>query len=150
MAVQKFAEVADITAITGVTVAEDERTRAAIVIETMTGLIESVDRPDISDRDRYYLKLATAFQAAWMHDHPDLYSREDVTSASQDGESVTFRNVDAHTLAPLARKSIRRLSWRGIRAIAPGNGVPVGSSTRPNVNSEEYDDWLFDRFGKPV
>lgn len=149
MAVQKFAEVADITAITGVTVDEGERTRAAIVIETLTGLIESVDRPDISDRDRYYLKLATAFQAAWMHDHPDLYSREDVTSASQDGESVTFRNVNAHVLAPLARNAIRRLSWRGIRAIAPG-GAAVATSSRINVNSEEYDDWLFDRFGKPV
>lgn len=149
MAVQKFAEVADITAITGVTVDEGERTRAAIVIETLTGLIESVDRPDISDRDRYYLKLATAFQAAWMHDHPDLYSREDVTSASQDGESVTFRNVDAHTIAPLARKAIKKLSWAGRRVVMPGGG-PATLAGRINVNSEEYDDWLFDRFGKPV
>ena len=149
MAAQKFAEVTEIVAITGVTVEEDARKRAAIVIETVTGLIEDVDRPDITDRDRYYLKLATAFQAAWIHDHPDLYSREDVTSASQDGESVTFRNVDAHTIAPLARKAIKKLSWAGRRVVMPGGGAATLTG-RINVNSEEYDDWLFDRFGKPV
>ena len=116
MAAPKWATIADVLAKTGLTVTETQRTIAAGVLETVTGLIEEVERPGISDRDRYWLKIATCYQAAYVFDNPDLFSRSDVTSAAQDGESASFRNVDAHLLAPLARKSIRRLSWRGIRA----------------------------------
>lgn len=135
----QWCTVADVKAVTGVTVDADTRTRAAILLGTLIGLIEGVKRDDISDRDKHYLKLTTAFQAAWMQDHPDLYSREDVTSASQDGESATYRNADAHLLAPLARKSIRRLSWRGLRSILPTVG---NEPTVRNVNSEAFDDSL--------
>lgn len=128
--------------ITGATVTPDLRTRAALTIGTMVGLIEGVQRPDISDRDKHYLKLATAYQAAWMKNHPDLFDREDVTSAGQDGESVSFRNVDSHVLAPLARKAIRRLSWRGKRMVMPGGGSATASTSRLNVNSEDFDDSL--------
>ncbi len=128
----------DVRVITGVIVTDDERARAASILETVTGLIEAVSRPDISDRDRHFLKLATCYQAAWMQNHPDLFDREDVTSASQDGESAAYRNPDSHLLAPLARKSIRRLSWRGLRAI----GGMSTASARIDVNSERFDDSL--------
>lgn len=129
----QWASVSDVTSKTGVTPTETQRTIAVGVLETVTGLIEEVERPDISDRDRYFLKLATCYQAAFVVDNPDLFARADVTSASQDGESATFRNPDAHLLAPLARKAIRRLSWRGIRALRPGGG------TDPKVNSSDLD-----------
>lgn len=133
-----WATAADAKAITGVDVTATERNIAAASLETMIGLIEEVDRPDISDRDKRFLKLACAYQAAFVHDNPDLFSRADVSSASQDGESAAFRNPDAHILAPLARKAIRRLSWRGLTR--PNDRA--ASRTRPNVNSEEYDDSL--------
>ena len=139
MAATPWATIADVKTKTGVDVSEYQRTTAVGVLETVTGLIEEVERPDISDRDRYWLKIATCFQAAFVADHPDLFSRADVTSAAQDGESASFRNVDAHLLAPLARKAIRRLSWRGIRAVLPG-----GRAARPTVDmaSEAFDDSL--------
>ena len=133
-----WATLGDVADITGKTVTTSERGIAVRSLETMLGLIEAVERPDIPDRDRYWLRLATAYQAAFVHDNPDLFSRADVTSASQDGESASFRNPDAHVLAPLARKAIRRLSWRGLtrskdRAAQRG---PL------NILSEEYDDSL--------
>lgn len=133
----EWATVAQVKSITGVTVTEDQRGIAARSLETMIGLIEEVDRPDLSDRDRYFLRLATAYQAAYVKDNPDLFTRSDVTSAAQDGESANFRNADAHILAPLARKSIRRLSWRALTR--PGDRNPTKAV---NVNSEEYDDSL--------
>lgn len=138
MAATPWATIADVDEVTGKTVTEKERGIAVRSLEPLIGVIEAVDRPDISDRDRYWLKLATCYQAAFVLDNPDLFSRADVTSASQDGESANFRNVDAHLLAPLARKCIRRLSWRGLtrskdRAQQRG---PV------NILSEEYDDSL--------
>ena len=122
MAVTQWATTADVKTKTGVTVTDTERTIAVGVLETVTGLIEEVERVGISGRDRYWLKVATCYQAAFVFENPDLFSRADVTSASQDGESASYRNVDAHLLAPLARKAIRRLSWRGRRAFIPGGG----------------------------
>ena len=138
MAATPWATIADVDEITGKRVTEKECGIAVRSLETIIGVIEAVDRPDISDRDRYWLKLATCYQAAFVLDNPDLFSRADVTSASQDGESANFRNVDAHLLAPLARKAIRRLSWRGLTR------TKDRASTRGplNILSEEYDDSL--------
>lgn len=130
----------DVYDVTGATVTDAAVRRAVSTLETVTGLIESVDRPDISDRDRHWLKLMTCYQAAFMAENPDLFVRNDVTSASQDGESASFRNVDSHLFAPLARKAYRRLSWRSIRALVPGGGTPPRSSR--DVNSESFDDSL--------
>lgn len=141
MAATPWATIAQIKSVTGYEPTTDARDQAVATLETLTGLIESIDRPDISDRDRHYLKLMLAYQAAFMRDNPDLFSRADVTSASQDGESAAFRNVDSHLLAPLARKAMRRLSWRSIRALIPGGGVPTASPGR-DVNSESFDDAL--------
>lgn len=133
-----WATVGDIYEVTKKTVTQEDRTSAVRSLETMTGLIESVPREDMTDRDRHWLKLATAYQAAFMLDNPDIFSRNDVTSAGQDGESAAFRNVDAHILAPLARKSIRRLSWmQKTRRLDAQRGTGIR-----NINSEEYDDSL--------
>lgn len=138
MAAVPWATIADVAEVTGKTVTATERGIAVRSLETMIGLIEEVEREDIPDRDRYWLKLATCYQAAFVLDNPDLFSRADVTSASQDGESANFRNVDSHVLSPLARKAIRRLSWRGLTR--PQDRAK--SSGRTDINSEEYDDSL--------
>ena len=130
----------DVADLTDVEVDAKAVRRAVSTLETITGLIEAVDRPDITDRDRHWLKLMTCYQAAFMADNPDLFSRADVTSAGQDGESANFRNVDSHLFAPLARKAYRRLSWRSKRILMPGGGVP--SPVIRDINSEAFDDSL--------
>lgn len=137
-----WATTQDVANVTGQDVDDGAVKMAVATLETITGLIESVERSDISDRDRHYLKLMTCFQAAFMKDNPDIFSREDVTSASQDGESATYRNVDSHLFAPLARKAYRRLSWRSLRLLSPAGGPGTATSARVNVNSEEFDDSL--------
>lgn len=133
-----WATVEDVAEITGMTVVATDVAKARGIIETLVGVFESVERPGINDRDLEWLRRAVAYQAAFVKDNPDLFSRIDVTSAGQDGQSVAFRNVDAHMLAPLARKCIRRLSWRGLH-----RPKDVADSERfVNVLSEEYDDSL--------
>jgi hypothetical protein len=138
MAATPWATTADVATLTGITVNEATLRQAVTTLEVQTGLIQDVERVDISDRDAYWLKLAACYQAAWLQAQPDVFERNDVANASQDGESAAFR-PDAHTLAPLARKALRRLSWRGPRAVVastPRRRNPL------NVNSEEYDDSL--------
>jgi len=114
--VTEFATVAQIETLTGVTVTEGQRSRAAVVIELTTGLIEGTlaQRPDTTDRDLYWLRVACAYQAAWMQAQPDFLTRNDVSAMSVDGESATGK-PDWLALAPLARRAIKRLSWRGTR-----------------------------------
>lgn len=131
----------DVDGVVGLTVDLAAISRATSTLETITGLIEAIDRPDITDRDRHFLKLMTCYQVAFMADNPDLFSRNDVTSASQDGESASFRNVDSHLFAPLARKAYRRLSWRSLRLLSPAGGIGSTTAAR-DVNSEAFDDSL--------
>jgi hypothetical protein len=137
-----WATIPDVTSVVGLTVDDAAIARATSTLETITGLIEAVDRPDITDRDRHWLKLMTCYQVAFMADNPDLFSREDVTSASQDGESAAYRNVDSHLFAPLARKAYRRLSWRSLRILSPVGGVGKLPAASTDVDSEDFDNRL--------
>lgn len=132
----------DVDGVVGLTVDLAAISRATSTLETITGLIEAVDRPDITDRDRHFLKLMTCYQVGFMADNPDLFSRADVTSASQDGESANYRNADSHLFAPLARKAYRRLSWRSLRLLSPLGGSGVAAKLTRDVNSEAFDDAL--------
>lgn len=137
-----WATISDVDGVVGLTVDLGAISRATSTLETITGLIEAVDRPDINDRDRHFLKLMTCYQVAFMDEHPDLFSRADVTTASQDGDSAAFRNVDSHLFAPLARKAYRRLSWRSLRLLSPAGGSGVLPARSTDVNSEAFDDAL--------
>ncbi len=137
-----WATVQDVDAVVGLTVDAGAISRATSTLETITGLIEAVDRPDITDRDRHFLKLMTCYQVAFMAENPDLFSRADVTSASQDGESANYRNVDSHLFGPLARKAYRRLSWRSLRILSPLGGAGTLPRVGTDVNSESFDDSL--------
>lgn len=137
-----WATPADVDAVVGLTVDIATILRATSTLETVTGLIEAVDRPDVSDRDRHFLKLMTCYQVAFMAENPDLFSRADVTSASQDGESASFRNVDSHLFAPLARKAYRRLSWTTKAIRSPLGGSAALPRVGTDVNSEAFDDAL--------
>lgn len=106
--------------ITGITVTQPELDRAQAIIDIVTGRSEDVGTyltDDNKTRDLYYLKLAAAYQAAWMKGQPDLFTRKDVTQLNQDGLSVTL-GPSGNTLAPLARRSVRRLSWMGTRSVS--------------------------------
>lgn len=104
--------------LTGKTIDVLTRNIAAMAVELHTGLIESVPREDMTRRDRYWLRQAVAFQAAWLLTQPDYLDRLAVRGIQQEGQSAEAGNPDWLTLAPLARKALRKLSWRsGMRSI---------------------------------
>lgn len=112
------AEVLDVTG-TEPTVADIRRAQAAI--ETITGIVVEDDAQwnRLAPKDRRWLRNAVAYQVAFIAASPDYFERMRVASAAQDGQSATY-GADVHELAPLARKAIRKLSWRGRRVIVPG------------------------------
>jgi hypothetical protein len=109
--------IADVATVTGRTVDAQTRNIAANAVELHIGLIEAVSRPLMSRRDAYWLRQAVAYQAAWITQTPDYLDRNAIASLTQDGESATAGNPDWLTLAPLARKALKRLSFRGPRVV---------------------------------
>lgn len=135
----------DVNTLLGATVDAPTLSKAVRSIEAITGLIEAVERPDISDRDLYWLKLAVCYQAAWLLEQPDYLERNDVSAASQSGQSVTLK-ADGLVLAPMARRSIKRLTWRGPRAIVPDRTpdrrtVAMGVDSALAESTDDILDW---------
>jgi len=117
-----WATIQQVTNLTGKTVNATQLAQASATIELHTGAIEAVERVYLSVRDAYWLRLAVCYQAAWQTPTPDFFERMDVTSASQDGQSASY-TADSLTLAPLARRAIRRLSWKGTRTLMPAGSM---------------------------
>lgn len=143
MAATPWATVADVLSVTGKTVTDAQLALAIHSIELVTGLIAEVERPDMTRRDAYWLRQAACFQAAWLAPTPDYLERNDVASASADGQAATGEHADWLVLGPLTRRAIKRLSWRGTRSIRP---IPVDERGRIRVPShyvplEAHDDF---------
>lgn len=151
-----WATTQDVRDLTGVTVTDAQVMMATAVIETDGGArLVKLDDKYVSDRNLDWLRRAVAYQAAWMIAHPDYFIRMDVANLSQDGVSATFRR-DSMTLAPLAKRCLGRLSWRGTRTVTPSINRTVDrpgyrSSNAPDLpnianvpayTSEDYDDGL--------
>lgn len=74
----------------------------------------------ISAADLYWLRLACAYQAAWLSTQPDAFSRSDVTSVGRGTGSLTIAD-SALVLAPLAKVTLRRVSFLKSRSLhVPG------------------------------
>ncbi|WP_433242534.1 hypothetical protein [Actinomadura nitritigenes] len=107
----------DVDTYTGAVVEGADVTRAEFIV----GLFADADPEDttstISAKNRRLLRAATAYQAAWMQQHPDVFSNLDADSVRQDGVDVSHSHQNAGVLAPLAKRSIDRLSWRRSRSL---------------------------------
>lgn len=111
---------------TGVVVTEAQLAQAQGMIELFSGVTEDYA---LSGRDVRHLRMAVAYQAAWLKGQIDVTTRTDVSSVTQDEMSFQYANQEAPVLAPLARVALKRLSWKGTRStmvrrpvdlIAPG------------------------------
>lgn len=101
---------------TGITVTEEELEQAQIMIELFTEVTED-SSPNIGPKNSRYLKMAVAYQAAWITQHPDLFTHVDVGNMIQDGLQFNPANANAFLLAPMASRAIRRLSWKRTRTL---------------------------------
>ena len=105
-----WCSLADVATYTGSTVVTQADINAAQVI--LEGTIHRIWRvTDVQKRDYYWLTRATAFQALYVHAHPELLTMMDVQSISQDGLSITFR-AGTQTLpivGPIAKRILDAL-----------------------------------------
>jgi hypothetical protein len=94
---------------TGTTVSQNLIVQAQGLIEMFSNHTPGATAT-FSDHDNAWFDRAVAYQAAWMNGQPDLWTRNDVNTLSQDGLSVDYRDTEGIVLAPLAARCLRRIS----------------------------------------
>lgn len=107
------------SALTGKNITQSELNMAQGILEIWVGVISTDRQENMKSRDIGLLKKAEAYQAAWMQSKPDLLARSDVDNVIQDDLQFSKADFDTHVLAPLAKASIMKLSWRRARTIDP-------------------------------
>jgi hypothetical protein len=126
-----WATESEVLALTGTSVAAAQLTQAQGVVELYAGVTQDV--VDLTPRDSRLLRVAVAYQAAWLVSQIDVASRTEVKSLVQDGVAVTPTDGDALILAPLARRALSGLSWK-----RRGGTVTVSNGTRRYATLEQY------------
>ncbi len=140
-----WANTAETLSYTGITVSQDTLDSAQFMVEVFADVTEvSSDAGNISAKNLRLLKLAVAYQAAWMTAQPDLFTRSDVGLMTQDGISFTSPHANSGILAPMARRAIDRLSWRRNRSqrIRPQrpNNIYDGTWSDPTNDDASLED----------
>jgi hypothetical protein len=111
-----WATTAEALTYTGIEVTEAEIQQAQFIVELFADVTEDANA-NISSKNLRFLKMAVAYQAVWITEHPDLFTHVDVSSMLQDGLQFNPRHENASLLAPFARRAINRLSWKRNRSI---------------------------------
>jgi len=157
-----FVSLTDVTAVTGRTdVSEPSLVLAWSVIEGIIGrplyeLLVTLGETDIIDdivggqslagvdvltqRDQYWLKSATCWEAAWVTDNPDTFSSYDVATINQSGQSAQLSS-DALLVAPMARRCLRWLTWTKTRSVKIQRPFPYARLLNPTVNDDLGRPW---------
>lgn len=107
-----WCSVTDVVSFAGSAVVQEDVNIAQGMLEA---LIHRVWRAtDATRRDYYWLTRATAWQAAYVNAHPELKTMMDVSSISQDGLSISFKqNSNMSVLySPIALRFLSSL-FRG-------------------------------------
>ncbi len=135
-----WATVAETFTYTGITVTEAEVAQAQFIVELFSDTTEDAsDEGLISTKNLRFLKMAVAYQAAWITEHPDLFTHVDVSTMLQDGLQFTRGHENAMLLAPFARRAINRLSWkrnRNIKVRRPKRNTMRGLKTLEWMNAQ--------------
>lgn len=129
-------------AFTGKTMTTEHLTLASSVITLYAGVTPDMPDDSITTRDRYWLAMATSFQAAWMPNRPGyLEHRETHTSQSADGVSIQREAPSDAMLAPLAARTLKNLSWIGTRSTYVGPAQPGPKGSFMSEAADQYHAW---------
>lgn len=108
--------IANVQALTGVDVTADKIEQALAQVDLHAGadLYDDDVVGRLSPRNLRRVSQAVCYQAAWLKDQIDVYSRLDVSeiAGSTTNGGVTPRDELTIRLAPLARSCLERCSWR--------------------------------------
>jgi hypothetical protein len=138
-----WAQADDVLTYTGETVTDAQVMRAQAIIDMFAARTYDA-LPRIGSRDLHWLKLAGAYQAAWMLSQPDMFSRLDFATISSGSRPVELKGATLW-LAPLAARALKRVSWlrsRSLHVRTPfTDGLTPISSDPDSAGNDFYETW---------
>jgi len=146
-----WATAANVLALTGKTVTEQQVAEASAVITVYAN--RTVDASgSMTPRDLNTLAQATSFQTAWQIVQPGYHQRSSYTQTTQDGFSVVYGKEWQISLAPLAARALKNLSWKVSRTVRiPTIRTPLGyAGNFTNEESDPYSSWTPFSIGDPA
>lgn len=111
-----WATIPETLAYTRINVEQEDLDSAQMMIELFADVVYG-QTANINTKNMRLLKMAVAYQAAWMTQHPDLFTHTDIQSINQDGIFYVHQHENSYLLAPMARRAIKRLSWNRTKNI---------------------------------
>jgi hypothetical protein len=98
---------------------------------------------DVQKRDIYWLSRATAFQALYVHAHPELLIMMDPQSISQDGLSITFQQGTQRLpiIAPMALRILDAVFRASNTSIRMNSAFQKNRMVRAGVGSGGSQPW---------
>jgi hypothetical protein len=145
---ETFCSLADVTSVTGRT--DVNETNLAVAYSVIEGLIGrplyellvglGAEEDVLTDRDQYWLKCATAWEAAWVTDNPGTFSSYDAINVNQSGTSGTLL-ADALVIGPMARRCLRWVTWLKSRSVKIQRPFPYARLMNPTINDDLGAPW---------
>jgi hypothetical protein len=138
-----YATTADVLSVTGVSATSAQLAQAEAVVTIYANRTPTASA-SFGQRDLYWLQQATCWQAAWQSQKYGYTQRDNATSLMQDGLQVERDTEHSVTLAPLAARALKNLSWKTNRTIRGSNiHVPLGAGLRDFTleSSDAFSDW---------
>jgi hypothetical protein len=138
-----WASTDQVASVTGRTVTAEQLAQADSVITIYCNRTPDASA-SIGVRDLYWLRMATCWQAAWQTQQSGYDSRNNAASIGQDGLSIQRVTEHSATLAPLAARALKNVSWIGSRTLrVPNVSVPPGTAVLDFTSeaSDERSDW---------
>lgn len=136
-----YVTVSQVKDMTGVTISSSGIIKAQTIIEMFSNRTEA-EGADVSDRDLYWLRLATAYQAAYMDSHPELYELMNVNVLIQGDLHVNFKQDRRNMLvAPMADVALKNISWMRSRSISMNSPFQHGSVESDTLATDDDEDW---------
>lgn len=133
----------DVLTITGSTVTATSLLIADSVVTVYAN--RTADAADaMGERDLFWLKQATAWQARFVEATPGYGLQPDASSLTQDGLTVQTRYEYSGTLAPMAARALKNLSWKADRTLrVPSIVIPAGLGVTQFLTDagDAFTDW---------
>ena len=131
---------ADVLATTGASATTAQVAVADSVISIYVNRQSSASA-SMSARDLATIRTAIAWQTPWQAAQPDMTTRSQFDSVSQDGTSVQSSAQWAKVLAPLAARALKNLSWKSSRTLrTPNVDVPTGLGADFLLETSDWND----------
>lgn len=135
-----WCSLADVTTITRATVTSDQLAAASAVISIYANRNPS-SLPNLTERDTYWLKQACAWQARWQSQQPGYDQKSSIDSVNQDNTQVSYSKEWQISLAPLAARALKNLSWKASRSVRISNHLLPPRLDFVNEASDPWSDW---------